>query len=440
MNFAGRAETHFKHLIAGVAGGEKAFRQEAWDRYAQLGLPARKSEAWKYTTLNTANWDSWDLSPSAAPNGARGTASTTGTSHLPAVATQLISTWGGEFSLVFTVNGVLRADLSTLDARYLLPLDFSTLKLNYADGWSGLTSALARPCVVLDVPAGEHVDKPVLIVHTQTSASTWCPSVNHIRLGTGASLQLAEIHVGVDAPYLRSEIVLCELGAGASLSWTRIQQEEIGPMHFSEVQSRLAADASLNLTQLHGGSAWCRSSLRAEILGERASAHLSGLTFARGRQHIDQRVEVRHVKGLSESAQLFKGVLKDHARGVLNGKILIERDAQKVSSIQMNHNLLLSPTAEADTKPELEIYADDVKANHGASIGRLDEAKVFYLMSRGINRALAQQMLAHAFVGDVLMKISSLPLRRFADACVKSWLPEFSAEMENSIYPSKAGL
>jgi Fe-S cluster assembly protein SufD len=430
MNFAGRAETQFKQLIAGVAGGEKTFRQEAWDRYAQLGLPARKSEAWKYTTLNTANWDAWDLSPN--------TAVPVGASTLPAVANQLISTWGQEFSLVLTVNGALRADLSTLDSRYMLPLDFDALKLNYADGWSGLASALARPGFALDIPSGERVEKPVLIVHAQTSASSWSPSVNHIRLGAGASLELAEIHVGVDAPYLRSEMVLCELGVGASLSWARIQQEEVSPMHFSEVQARLAADASLNLTQLHGGSAWCRSSLRAEILGERASAHLSGLTFARGRQHIDQRVEVRHAKGFSESAQLFKGVLKDFARGVLNGKILIERDAQKVSSIQMNHNLLLSPTAEANTKPELEIYADDVKANHGASIGRLDEAKVFYLMSRGISRALAQQMLAHAFVGDVLMKISSLPLRRFADACVKSWLPEFSAGMENSIDSSKA--
>jgi Fe-S cluster assembly protein SufD len=144
------------------------------------------------------------------------------------------------------------------------------------------------------------------------------------------------------------------------------------------------------------------------------------------------------MKGLSESSQLFKGVLKDTARGVLNGKIYIAKDAQKVSSMQLNHNLLLSKGAEADTKPELEIYADDVKANHGASIGRLDEDKVFYLMSRGIPRALAQQMLAHAFVGDVLMKIGPRLLRRFADACVHGWLPDFSADIEHSMDGGKA--
>jgi Fe-S cluster assembly protein SufD len=125
--------------------------------------------------------------------------------------------------------------------------------------------------------------------------------------------------------------------------------------------------------------------------------------------------------------------LKDSARGVLNGKIVIERDAQKVVSSQLNHNLLLSKTAEADTKPELEIYADDVKANHGASVGRMDEEKLFYLMSRGIPRSQAQEMLAHAFVGDVLMKIDTPLLYQFADENVRGWLPDFMGGLEAGV-------
>lgn len=415
MNFGERVTSHYNSLVAGGAGPEKAFRKEAWEKFAALGLPTRKTETWKYTVLKTEPWDFAPMSTAPAM-------------QLPKAATELMSTWSKDFDLVMMVDGTLRTDMSAPVAK---PLAFGAFKLNFEDGWSGLASAVARPGFSLHIEGA--AAKPILIIHVHTSASTWSPVVNHISLAQAASLQLAEIHLGVDQPYLRSEITAVDLAENSVLDYVRVQRETLAPSHYSEVQSRLQAGSVLNLTQLHGGAAWCRSSLRAEILGERAAAHLAGLTFARGKQHIDQRVEVRHAKGFSESTQLFKGVLKDYSRGVLNGKILIERDAQKVSSMQLNHNLLLSKTAEADTKPELEIYADDVKANHGASIGRLDEDEMFYLMSRGITRPIAQQMLAHAFVGDVLMKIGPKTLRRFADACVQSWLPDFSADMEHSL-------
>ena len=184
------------------------------------------------------------------------------------------------------------------------------------------------------------------------------------------------------------------------------------------------------LGQLNSGAAWARGSLKIDIKGEHCEANIHGLTLARGEQHIDQRVEVNHHAALTTSSQLFKGVLKDHARGVLNGKIFIARDAQKVVSSQLNHNLLLSSTAEADTKPELEIYADDVKANHGASVGQLDEAKLFYLLSRAIPRHEAVQMLARAFAGDVLMKVPALALRELLSEQVAAVLPDFAPQME----------
>lgn len=419
MSFADRVSSQYKDLIAGATGGEKSFREEAWQKYAKLGMPDKKYESWRYTSNAVVTKAPWELSPTAD------------SSALPQAALDLLSVWAKDFDLLVTVNGTIRLGPSTLNKKYLRDLDFASLALNFEDGWTGLASALARPGFHLEI--NEALPKPLLIVHAQVSGGTWSPTVNRISVGRGIAFELAEIHLGNDLPYLRSEMTSVDLAQDAVLNYVRVQQEHIQPVHFSEVQARLQSNAILNLTQLHGGSAWCRSSLRAEILGERAEAHLSGLTFARARQHIDQRVEVRHAKGLSTSTQLFKSVLKDFARGVLNGKILIERDAQKVSSMQLNHNLLLSPTAEADTKPELEIYADDVKANHGASIGRLSDDEMFYLMSRGIPRALAQQMLAHAFAGDVLMKIGPKTLRRFADSCLQSWLPEFSAGLEQSL-------
>jgi len=129
--------------------------------------------------------------------------------------------------------------------------------------------------------------------------------------------------------------------------------------------------------------------------------------------------------GHTVSSQLFKGILKDRARGVLNGKIYIGPKAQKVASSQLNHNLLLSPTAEADTKPELEIYADDVKANHGATVGRMDGEKLFYLLSRGLPLHESRQMLARAFVDEVLMKIASRSSRQFVQSRMESLLRDF---------------
>ena len=419
MNFADKVSSQFDQLIAAASGDEKLFRKEAWAKYAKFGMPGRKDETWKYTSLSSLTGSALELSPdSFGPP-----------TQLPPEAAEILLAWAKEFSLVVTVNGHLRTDLCSLESEYLRAVDYGDLRLKVEDGWMGLATALARPGFRLEIPAGLIMTKPILFVHAQTSVGTWSPTLNQIRLGRGSALNLAEIHLGVTEAYLRSEMTSVDLEEDAILNWVRVQREVIGPNHFSEVQSRLQSGAQLHVSQLNGGAAWCRSSLRADILGPRAEAHLSGMTFARGKQFSEQRVEVRHAEGHSVSTQLFKSVLKDQARGVLNGKIVIERDAQKVSSSQYNHSLLLNKGAEADTKPELEIYADDVKANHGASIGRLDESKVFYLMSRGIPRATAQQMLAHAFVGDVLMKIPSPLLRRFADACVQSWLPDFSGEM-----------
>jgi len=422
MSFADQVRTQFDHLLTRSQGTEKTFRQKAWDQYALLGLPGRKTESWKYSSLNKITLAPWALSEDAALVNPR--------------VRQLIEQWSGEFEIIFVGDGGLRPELSTFKSSpgaALSALSFDDAQLDIEDGFAGLSAALSRPGFHLQLADQYCAPKPVLIIHAQSGASTWSPLVNRISLGAKASLELAEIHLGEGGRYLRSQITSVDVAEGALLNWVRVQQEGFEAYHFSEVQSRLAAGAQLSLTQLNGGAAWCRSNLRTEIRGERAEAHINGLTFARGDQHIDQRVEARHLKGNSSSAQLFKGVLKDRARGVLNGKILIERDAQKVISSQLNHNLLLSSNAEADTKPELEIYADDVKANHGASIGRLDENKMFYLMSRGITRQVAQQMLAHAFVGDVLMKIGPKRLRRFADTCVQSWLPEFSSDMEHTL-------
>lgn len=419
MSFNERVRAQYDELMGRAAPGERRFREKAWSEFARLGLPGRKTETWKYSSLNPVVNREWPLSGAAG--------------ELPENARRVCDRWRAEFDLLVTVDGVFKPEWSTLGAG----VKVETLELQESsdwsveDGWSGLTAALARPGFSLTMEDGAKAKRPVLIVHAQSSPGAWSPVLNKIVLGRSAALELVEWHSGEDE-YLRSSLTTVDLGFASSLNWVRAQEDSLRARHFSDVRVCVDERAVLNVAVLNAGGVWARSGLRVEMAGEAAEAHISGLNFARDHQHVDQRIEVRHLKGHTTSSQLFKGVLKDQSRGVMNGKIFIARDAQKVASSQLNHNLLLSPGAEADTKPELEIYADDVKANHGASIGRMDEDKVFYLMSRGIPQSLARQMLAEAFAGDVLMKIQPGPLRRFAAERVRALLPEFADGLERT--------
>lgn len=417
MSFVERAESQFKNILSSAGAGEKRFRESAWKQYSRMGLPGRKTETWKYSSLGALTKSEWNFTGALAD------------ASILSEVESLKEKWRLRFDIAVLLDGSYRADLSEVGGYSIRPLEISAMpSLSFEDGWGGLSAALA--CPGYDLAVTTQLTRPLLIISANSGGLNWATSLNRISVDSNLSAEIALITLGPSEKYLRSDITFVDLKEAAKLSFVRIQQDSFDSFHFSEVHAQVAAGAQLYLTQVNGGSRWSRTSLRAQVTGELGEAHINGLTFGRASQHADQRVEIRHSAANTVSSQLFKGVLKDTARGILNGKIAIERDAQKVISSQMNHNLLLSKTAEADTKPELEIYADDVKANHGASVGRMDEEKLFYLMSRGIPRAQAQQMLAHAFVGDVLMKIEPALLREFADESVRGWLPDFMSGME----------
>ena len=379
MSFETRLKSEYDTRLARSSGEEKRFRETAWAAFQSCGLPDRKTETWKYSNVSGLVKRDWRAGGAGAP----------------------LDGWNKDFEVI-EVNGAGQVDWN-------LPLEIE-------DGWIAASAAVAAPGIELHIR--KTPPKPVLLVHR---AGAWTSRVHRV------CVDLAEIFLG-EGEYMRSDITVAHLGAGATVRWVRAQQEAPQAFHFSEVQTHLASGAVLHLSQVNSGAQWSRSSLRADIHGTGAEAHISGLNFGHHQQHLDQRIEIRHRAPSTQSSQLFKGVLKDRARGIVNGKIYIAPHAQKVNSHQLNHNLLLSPTAEADTKPELEIYADDVKANHGASVGRMDEDRLFYLMSRGVARVEAERMLARAFVADVLMKAPKGVLRDFLSARVEDLLPEFLAE------------
>ncbi|MBX3020699.1 MAG: Fe-S cluster assembly protein SufD [Bdellovibrionales bacterium] len=418
MSFIDRAKTQFEGRLKDARGHEKNFREQAWSEFDRLGLPDRKNEAWKYSALRDIVKTEWPEAPAVA--------------SVPAYVVTLRERYQIDFDVLVLINGRLNLQASVVSAELkpcLSSPQYDGRRL-FEDGFTSLAAAVSHGGVRINVPAGLRLQRPVLLLRVQQGDPAWAAVYNEIRLGADSRLDMAELFTSVASSYLRTEISQAHIGVGAQLHWLRLQEEPLSASHFCDVDARLEEAAELHLDQINAGSRWARTSLRAEILGREAEAAIHGISFGREEQHIDQRILVSHQAGESRSSQLFKGVLKDQARGVVNGKIYIAQNAQKVTSSQLNHTLLLSPGAEADTKPELEIYADDVKANHGASIGRMDRDKIFYLISRGIPPAEAQQMLAHAFVGDVLMKISSRDLRRLAGERLTGLLPDFATELE----------
>jgi Fe-S cluster assembly protein SufD len=172
------------------------------------------------------------------------------------------------------------------------------------------------------------------------------------------------------------------------------------------------------------GGALTRRNIHPVLAGEGAECLINGLFMSNGRQHMDNYMKVEHASPHCESRQVYKGILDGESRGVFHGRIVVHKDAQKTDAKQTNMNLLLSENAQIDTKPQLEIYADDVKCTHGATIGQIDDEAIFYLRSRGLPEASARALLLYAFAGDMLQRMKAEPVRRHLEQLVTRWVPQ----------------
>lgn len=418
MSLVQVAQDQLKNLMAKAGAPEAEFRRRVWADFERLGLPDRKTETWKYTALTSLDKAVW-----SEPKWE---------TEIWSQALRLRDRYQEQFDVVVIQNGKWRTEASVLrDKDREVGVNPMKTVAEFEDGFSGLTLAVAEPGIQLTVRGSAKPRRPLLLIHVAQGDGAWAKAYHQVLVSPETQLDLAEVYLG-EGRYLRSDITRVEVSERASVNWVRIQDEALASAHFSDLRASVAQNAKLNLAHLNcGGCSWARTTTMADVRGTGAEGHLFGLTFARDQQHVDQRVVANHWSAHSTSSQVFKGVLKDRARAIMNGRIFIAKDAQKVASSQLNQNLILNSGAEANTKPELEIYADDVKANHGASIGRLDEAKLFYLQSRGINKVEALQILAKAFVADILMKIDHPALRRLAEDSVHAVLPEFAREMES---------
>lgn len=419
---------HAAALPASGIGWLDAARREAMQVFMAAGLPNVRNELWKYTALRALERRSYTANDEGAATRVVGESAIA----LPGVAGP---------RLVF-VNGIFRADLSRLEdlprglslkplSRALgeqpEPLRFAlTRRESGRDALAALNLAVATDGVVLHVADGANIETPVHLVHLGTAAEgevAW-HTRNLIELGAGSQLRLVEHHaaIGEHAHFanLASEVNLRE---GAQLDLLVIQDAAHAATLLRRSELRLHEGARVALHALELGGALARHELRIALDGNRSRVKTRGAFALRGRQHADTELLIEH-RGLdTASDSLWRGVADGRARGVFHGAITVHPGADGSDAQLSNKNLLLSPDAEIDTRPALEIYADEVKAAHGATVGQLDERALFYLRSRGLPAEAARMLLVRAFCAVALSDVEPHALREQCDALLLAHLP-----------------
>jgi Fe-S cluster assembly protein SufD len=396
--------------LIGRLPGDSALRSAAAAAFRSAGLPGgtnqRRIEAWKYTSLR----------PVAETNfrrdGAPRHEAETILAGLPLL----------DAPRVVFVDGALRADLSALPAsgfaRFAEQPDFGTLSWPDREPMVALNTMLAADGAALDVPA-DHDGGVVQLVSVATGDADFHPR-HSVRLAKGARLTLVEISAGQGAYFLNT-VAEIHVAPGAHLTHIRLQDEAVTAFHVSTTYADVETGGTYDSFTLNLGARLSRTEVHAQLTGTGATVHLNAAQILAGSQHADFTSVVGHTAPGCVSRQTVKNVLADRSRGVFQGKIEVAREAQKTDGYQMNQALLLSPYAEVDSKPELEIFADDVKCSHGATVGELDAEQLFYLRSRGIPDAEARSILVRAFLAEALDAVADDTIRGKLELAVERW-------------------
>ncbi len=411
-SFLARYEGLREHLP-----GDGAARQAAAAAFAAIGLPGPRDEAWKYTSLRPLAEIAFHAPLAALAD-----------PHAPSALMPAL-----DMPRLVLVDGRMQPDLSVLPdgvrvSGFAAAPEFGALPGAGRDAMAALNTMLAEDGARIEIPEG--VDAGVLAVISLASEAAHHPVDFHprhaIRLGAGARLTLLELARG-HGVYLHNPLTELHVGAGATLVAVRLLEESHRSFHLSGTYAEIADGGSYELFLLHLGAGLARSEIDVTLAGRGARFDLRAAQAIGEARHGDITTVVRHAAPHCASRQSVRTVLDGRARGVFQGRIEVARGAQKTDGYQMSQALLLSPDAEMDTKPQLEIYADDVKCSHGATIGELDADQLFYLQSRGVPQAQARGMLVHAFLAETVAALPHAGARELAEAAIEAWLGARSA-------------
>jgi Fe-S cluster assembly protein SufD len=406
----------------------RQLRLDAIGRFGALGLPHRRVEAWKYTDLRNIMKEVLPAAAKAPPLKPADVDAALG--PLASVDAHRVVFVDGRYAPDLSVL-VADEDVSVASLATLLESDTSAAELLDASGRDddailALNTAYSADGAVIDITPLAALGKPVLLVFVRASETpTFAAARNVVRVGEGAIATVIEAHVTL--PQAATDFQLNTatkviVGKGAKLGHIKVTCEQGAGVHLANWLTELGPDAEYAAFQFTYGTALARNQIGVTFAGEGAKIDLSGAFLARGGEHIDSTLVVDHAVPQCISRELFKGVLQDHARGVFQGKVIVRPDAQKTDGKQMAQVLMLSPDCEFDSKPELEIYADDVVCGHGSTSADLDEDLIFYCRARGIPESEARALMIESFIGDALEKVEHEGLREALRELAHDWL------------------
>lgn len=412
---------------SGLAWLEKA-REAALDRFTATGFPTRRDEEWKYTGVKPIEQEirSLSLTPGAVESG------DIQQFLLRDMTVHLLVFVDGHFSPILSQAGSLPSGVVLDSVSNLLKSDPDRIQPylqeeTEARWFNAMNRAFMTDGAFLELGDGVDLEGAVHLLFVSTKASEGAASQprNILVAKPGSRATVIEHYVGLtDHRYLTNAVTEVFADAGAEITHYKVQQEGPNGFHVGAFLTRQTGESNLKSHSISLGGRLVRNDIYSRLEAENTFCTLNGLFLGSGRQHIDNYTWVDHLVPHGTSSEYYKGILDQQARGVFNGRVRVQPDAQQTEAMQSNKNLLLSRDAEIDTKPQLEIYADDVKCSHGATVGELDPKSVFYLRSRGIDEAAARSLLTFAFAGDLLRHIELPPLRARLEEIVIGRLPE----------------
>jgi Fe-S cluster assembly protein SufD len=424
----------FRQLENTSAGAELpwlcAARRSAFDQFDALGLPTTRHEDWKYTDVSAIGKRSWHFVPentgriddSDVRRVVDGLALDPAGNRLVIVDGRYVP---GLSKLNDLPHGVFVGSFTRALREMPERLKGTIVSPTYADGFVALNTAFLTDGYVVVLPPGEVLDQPLHIVFLTDEAGLAVQPFNVVLAEARSGCVIVEHFVGLgDEVYWTNAVTRIIADEQADVQHYRLQQEGRKAFHIASVvatQQRASVFASHAFAF---GAALSRTGIGTSLNAANAQATLNGLYFVGGRQHVDHHTRIDHAEPHGTSREYYRGVLDGAARGVFNGRVIVHRDAQQTDTHQANHNLLLSRDAEIDTKPQLEIYADDVKCTHGATVGQLDEKQLFYLRARGIEERMARALLTYAFARDVVERVRIDSLRGRLEKLLLARTPE----------------
>ena len=423
--YTGRYVDAFKKWQSSAKGDGlpwvKDLRQAGISSFASLGFPSTKHEEWKYTNVEPVV-----SRPFGFANGevkSLGGADILAAAFVEADAPRLVFLNGVYAAALSSTrglpSGVRLASLSELRGKDgILPSLIGRYANHRRNPFVALNTAFMDDGSVVMIPPGCRLSQPIYLVYA--SGAMERPIMSHPRtlivLGAGSEVSIVESYTGINGGSYFCNAVTELIGESDALAHHyRLQKEGTAAFHVGTLAASLGRGCHVTAHAITLSGALVRNDVHVSLDGEGAECVLNGLYLGADKQHIDNSTEIEHAKPRARSLELYKGILDDASHGVFNGKIVVHKDAQKSDARQTNRNLLLSPDAVVNTKPQLEIYADDVKCSHGSTIGQLDPDALFYLRSRGLGTEEARSLLSFAFASDIVGRIKVAALRRRLD-------------------------